>query len=111
MLQSGIGVGRNPKRAAPWLVAAANQGDVEAMFILGKMYVQGDGVPENIARGVALIINSAIGGYVPAMSMAADAYDRGFGVNRNPNEAIRFSRMAASYGDPEALAFLRSKGL
>ena len=43
----GKGVPKNKAEAVKWYRKAAEQGDADAQFNLGSMYVQGGGVPVN----------------------------------------------------------------
>lgn len=66
MYVKGIGVVTDFVRAEKWLLAAAEQGDGEAMYALSELYTQGaDGVEKSEDRAVRYRQGSAAAGFKP----------------------------------------------
>jgi TPR repeat protein len=66
MYVKGIGVVTNNVRAEKWLLAAAEQGDGEAMYALSELYTQGtDGVEKSEDKAVRYRQGSAAAGFTP----------------------------------------------
>ncbi len=66
MYVKGIGVITDYVRAEKWLLAAAEQGDGEAMFALSELYTQGaDGIDKSEDRAVRYRQGSAAAGFTP----------------------------------------------
>lgn len=67
MYVKGVGVVSDFVRAEKWLLAAAAQGDGEAMYALAELYTQGaDGVEKSEDRAVRYRQGSAAAGFEPA---------------------------------------------
>lgn len=65
-------------------------------------------------EAVSCYVQSYRQGYWPAASRVAYLVDNGLGVPRNTQQAVRWYRVAASYGDPQAeyiMGVAYSKGL
>ena len=66
MYVKGIGVVTDFVRAEKWLLAAAEQGDGEAMYALSELYTQGaDGIDKSEDRAVRYRQGSAAAGFTP----------------------------------------------
>ncbi len=66
MYVKGIGVVTDFVRAEKWLLAAAEQGDGEAMYALSELYTQGaDGIDKSEDRAVRYRQGSASAGFTP----------------------------------------------
>ncbi len=48
-------VQRDRRKAAEWLLKAANKNYAPAMFVVGKMALIGDGIQQNVEAGNQLI--------------------------------------------------------
>jgi len=59
MYHLGLGVDSNPEKAVLWYKKAASQGNAEAQFNLGIMYLDGIGVTENSAEALRWIARAA----------------------------------------------------
>jgi TPR repeat protein len=59
LYQSGNGVGANAVEAAWWCAKAAEQGQAEAQFQLGIMYLEGIGVTQNSSNALHWISQAA----------------------------------------------------
>ena len=53
MYDNGEGVPEDDTEAVTWYRKAAEQGDADAQFNLGRMYADGEGVPEDYVRAFA----------------------------------------------------------
>ena len=66
MYVKGVGVVTDYVRAEKWLLAAAEQGDGEAMYALSELYTQGaDGLEKSEDRAVRYRQGSAAAGFAP----------------------------------------------
>lgn len=66
MYVKGVGVVTNNVRAEKWLMAAAEQGDGEAMYALSELYTQGtDGVEKSEDKAVRYRQGAAATGFTP----------------------------------------------
>lgn len=82
---------------------AAEQGDVYAMYSLGKMYVAGTGVPQDHIKGRELYLKAAKLGNADAQTLVALIYRFGaLGVPKDPATGIEWLRKAAEQGNTEA---------
>jgi hypothetical protein len=89
---------RQNERAFEWFERAADAGDVNSVFMVGRMYLQGRGTARNASRGVDFLLRAAREGHANAMLMLADCYIDGDGVTRNPSQGIDWLRRAAGKG-------------
>lgn len=80
----------------------AEQGNANAQYNLGNMYMDGLGVPQNDAEAVKWFRRAADQGFVDAQSNLGAMYIDGKGVRQNHAEALRWLRLAADQGDAEA---------
>lgn len=88
--------------AAPHYRKAAENGHVEAQFVLATMYRTGRGMPLDMDRAVQWYGRSAEGGYSMAQFTLANMYLKGDGVARNMPMAIELFGQAAAQGHPQA---------
>ncbi len=56
----------NSPKAVEWITRAANQGYIEAEFLLGMMYKNGDAVPSNPVKAKAWFTRASQKGHVEA---------------------------------------------
>jgi TPR repeat protein len=107
----GNGVPSDAEAAQRWSLAAANQGQPVAQYVLGTLYLQAD---PNDSQAVRWFRAAADQGNVKAMHNLGIAFAQGQGVDKNPEEAVKwFTRAAAQgYRDSEFdLAVLYERGL
>ena len=83
MYDNGQGVSENDKMAVYWYRRAAEQGNAEAQFNLGAMYLQGQGVPQDDNMAIQWAIRAVEQGYVKAQFGLGLMYARGRGVPKN----------------------------
>ena len=111
----GRGAPRNLHKAFTLYRQAAEKGDVDAMFIVGGMYMQGQGTSINEAEAFKWLYNAAINGKSSKESerIWAQSFIKGQNVPQNYGEALHWYELAANGGDAEAqseLAFLYFSG-
>ena len=85
---------------------AAEQGDAEAQYNLGRMYANGEGVPQDDAEAARWYRLAADQGDASAQYALAGMYAYGRGVPQDEAEAVRWYRLAADQGDAGAQFFL-----
>jgi TPR repeat protein len=88
------------------LKAKAQQGDAEAQFRIGLIFVHGQGVPKNNAEAAGWFRKAADQGHAEAQHNLGVAYDKGEGVRHDSAEAVKWFRKAAEQGLAEAQAML-----
>ena len=76
----------------------AEQGDVEAMFCVGRMYANGFGVPMNDEMALKWYGLAAGEGHPEALYNLALMHANGWGVAMNDVPAAGFYRLAAGFG-------------
>ena len=81
---------------------AAEQGDSEAQYSLGGMYIQGEEVPKDYAKAAYWFHQAAEQEFIKAQTMLGLMYDRGEGVPEDNAEATRWYRLAAEQGYAQA---------
>lgn len=85
-----------------FLRSAADVGDAEASYELGKTYSRGEGVEQSDTRALEWWRKSASQHHVPAYMQIANAYRFGNGVPRDAGEAMVWLTKAAEAGDLKA---------
>lgn len=98
------------ERVALWQQRAA-QGDVSAMFELGRACRMGEGTPRDHVLATKWYRQAANRGSAAAMTKLGYAYDSGLGVTRDADAALGWWRKAASLGDADAMAKLAKLGV
>jgi len=81
---------------------AAEQGELSAQFMLGRMYRWGKGVPQDYAEAVKWYRKAAEKGDVRAQNNLGLMYMTGQGVELNYIEAHKWYQLAAEQGDTYA---------
>lgn len=81
----------------------ADQGNVAALYHLGRMYQNGWGVPRNIPQAVSYFQAADDSFYLPASAQLGKILLRGGdGVGANPVQAVHLLKKAALAGDSDA---------
>ncbi len=80
----------------------ANQGDAEAQYFLGHMYVEGQGVPRQYGKAAVWIRQAAEQGNGYGQFALGYLYDKGTGVAQDDAEAARWYRKSAEQGNTVA---------
>ncbi len=106
MYEQGLGVEKDPARAAALYVRAAAAGDITASFLLGDLYRRGAGVRKDLVRARALYEASAQRGdiiYAPAMVALGMLYEQGSGVRQDAAAAqVLYDKAKAAGHDVKA---------
>lgn len=89
---------RDQTEAAGWYKKAAEAGDAESQFAIGRMYARGEGVPQVSTSAARWFARSAEGGHVLATFNCAILLERGEGVSTDPAAARGLFIKAAERG-------------
>ncbi len=111
----GIGISKNINKAFKLYLKAAKQGDVDGMFIVGGLYMQGHGTVINQREAFKWLYKAAINGRSSKESqrILGQFFLSGNNVPQSYKEALHWYELAAMGGDAEAqseLAFLYFTG-
>ncbi|MEO6435970.1 MAG: tetratricopeptide repeat protein [Tepidisphaeraceae bacterium] len=112
----GRGTEQNHARSLQWFRAAADQGDADAQFNLGRIYGKAFGTyaklraaPHDEVQAVYWYCKSAEQGYLPAQSSLAEIYAEGSqGIARDYVKAYYWMSLAGAAGDAAASRKLES---
>ena len=102
MYAGGVGVPKDPWKAAEWLRKSAEQGNVLAQFNLGGMYQRGEGVLQSTNLAVSWYRKAAERGLAHAQYAMAVAYAFGWVEQKDDVQAVRWLRKASDQGEPQA---------
>lgn len=91
------------EKAVYWWTKAAEQGNAEAQYYLGRSFAYAQGVPEDYATAVCWWKLAAQQGHAEAQSELADCFYMGKGVLKDINTAVHWWQEAAAQGDMIAL--------
>ncbi|HSC42988.1 MAG TPA: SEL1-like repeat protein, partial [Candidatus Binatia bacterium] len=94
----GKGIAPDLREAGNWYQRAAELGDVESQFIIGRLYATGAGVPTNMREAAKWFLRAAEQGHATAAHNIAACYGNGTGVERNAAQAIEWYKKAAANG-------------
>jgi TPR repeat protein len=111
----GVGVSKNINKAFKLYLKAAKQGNVDGMFIVGGLYMQGHGTTVDQREAFKWLYQAAIKGRSSKESqrILGQFFLSGNNVPQNYIEALHWDELAAMGGDAEAqseLAFLYFTG-
>jgi uncharacterized protein len=98
----GISVKRNYRKAFPFLLEAANRGDVHTQNLVGYCYDLGLGVQSNKALALFWYRQAAKFNHSEALWNLALKYDKSDGVGVNDKKAFSLYMKAAELGDAPA---------
>ncbi|HOW64614.1 MAG TPA: tetratricopeptide repeat-containing serine protease family protein [Candidatus Paceibacterota bacterium] len=93
---------QEPVTAPLELAIAAEQGEAEAQYDLGRKLLAGDGVAADPAKGADWIQKAAKQGLPKAQITLSGLYLKGEGVEMDEVKAFDWMRRAAAQNDPEA---------
>lgn len=99
----------DPAKAAPYLIKAADDGDLEAMNALGLMYQSGNGVPRDLATAETFLRRAAHAGHVKARANLGEFLDPNSRDYKHRIEAIAWLILAEEAQDPVAKKVLAIK--
>jgi TPR repeat protein len=87
--------------ALTWTRPAAEQGNAEGQYLLGRMYGYGEGVPQDFGLAMTWLRRAADQGSAEAQYQLGLYFGKG-GVPKDPNEAQKWYLLAATNGNAEA---------
>ena len=99
-LLAGVGVLQNLAKAASWYRKATEQGNADAEYALGRMYLDGYGVPGDLSAAERLIRSAAERGNIKAQCSLATMYTNGEGVPQDYSQALTWYRKGADFRRP-----------
>lgn len=106
----GRGVPEDEKRAMEWAQRSAGQGNVDAMYFIGTMFVFGDSIPKTVQdpdqEAARWFFEAASRGHAEAEYGLGLLFLAGKGVVQNQEEALKWIRLAAEKGHASARSFL-----
>ena len=89
-------------KAAPLFKALAEQGNVQAEFFIGGMYLAGTGVPQDYAKALKWSRMAAEHGNTSAQFNLGKIYELGQGVPQDDVQAHMWFSLSTSSGDEQA---------
>jgi TPR repeat protein len=92
----------DPKQAFAWMTSAAEQGNNEAQYLLGDMYLQGKGVNKSEMEAITWYGKAAEQNSAYAQYSLGVMYYNGQGTEQNLQEAHKWLENAALQGHSEA---------
>ncbi|WP_230971180.1 tetratricopeptide repeat protein [Nitrogeniibacter aestuarii] len=106
----GHGVAEDESEAMVWAQRAAAQGEVDAMFFIGTMYVFGDTVHQTVddpdVEAAKWFFQAASRGHADAEYSLGLLFLAGKGVTQSQEEALKWIGRAAEHGHASARDFL-----
>ena len=93
---------KNYETARKEFETTAKEGDLEAYFQLGQIYLFGRGVKPDRTRGANYVKHAALRGHVPAAKLYGNLHITGEGTIIDRVEAVAWISYAANQGDQEA---------
>lgn len=106
MVEMGLGIDADPKRAAVIYAAAIEKNSALAMNRLGIMHLAGDGILQDYVRAAELICRSADLGNSDAQFNCANLYLQGKGVALDNAKAVELLTKASEADHVAAMNFL-----
>jgi len=113
LYEMGEGVSRDLNEAFKLYKRAADQGNSNAQYYLGKKYECGQGVTKDMNEAIKLYKLSADQGYTRAQFDLARMYSMGEGVPKDEKEAFRLYKLSAEQynsGSQNNLALMYQNG-
>ena len=93
--------------AFKWFANAAAQGNVEAQYLTGVMYMQGQGTEKSVKKALQFFSRAAEAGYADAQYVVGQSYYKGLGIRQNMSEARKWLGKAAQNGNQAAQELLQ----
>ncbi len=106
--RKGLGVARDPLKAAEWYRRAAELDFAPAQANLASMYLSGEGVPRQYVEAVKWFERAAHQSHTIAQYNLGLMYERGLGVPRSESTALAWYYNAANGGHKKAAERLSS---
>ena len=88
----------NPAKAIDWYNKVANQGNAEAQYRLGKMYLEGRGIRQDDKQAAHWFEKSAEKDHPQAQYQLGNMYYEGKGVEQDYEKAFSYCMQAAKHG-------------
>jgi TPR repeat protein len=111
-LAKKLRIEREIDEARRQLQAAADGGNVEAMYEVGAAYVDGGwGFAANLFHAFKWVGQAAEEGHGPAMARLSELYREGKGVTRDVQKAVEWGAKAIQSRDTFAIGYCYYKGL
>jgi len=89
-------------QAHTYFSKAANQGETNAQYYLGMMFLNGNGVKKNTETAFTYISQAAKKGHKEATYQLAQMYDGGWGTAKDKEQAKNWYKKAADQGNEAA---------
>ena len=109
----GRGVPEDEKQAMLWARRSADQGNLDAMFFVGTMFVFGDTIPKTVEdpdlEAAKWLFEAASRGHADAEYGLGLLFLAGKGVEQNQAEAMKWIARAAEHGHAVAKSFLADR--
>jgi len=105
---TGADPARTTDAAVQFYGRAADSGNREAAFRLGRMYELGKGVPQDYSKAFGYYQKSALRGFLAGQVALGSLYERGLGTKSNYVYAYTFYGLAARHDDASANQHLQS---
>ena len=106
----GRGVPEDEDKALQWARRSADQGNLDAMYFIGNMYVFGERLPNSVQdpdqEAARWYFEAARKGHAEAEYGLGLLFLAGKGVVQDQEEAMRWIRSAADHGHAGARSFL-----
>ena len=106
LFAQGLGVDRNPDKAAGLYLQSSEAGYAPAQFSLGMAYLAGEGVDQDYKQAALWWVKAAEQENGQATFNLAELYQKGHGVKKDVDIARRLYQKAADLGDVRAIQLL-----
>lgn len=93
--------------AFKWFMSAAAQGNLEAQYLTGVMYMQGLGTEKSVKKALQAFSRAAEAGQPDAQYVVGQSYYKGLGIRQNMKEARKWLGKAAENGNQAAKELLQ----
>ncbi len=88
------------------LAKEVEKGNIDAMYKLGKLYMNGYDCPKDFKKAFELLLKAAENGHVKASGMVADRFIRNILDLGDRDKAIKYTTILAESGDIYAMNYL-----
>lgn len=105
-LDYGIATDISLENSFAWYKLAADTGDHDSQFTIGRSYLEGHGVEQSYKKAAKYFQSSAEQGNAMAMNHLGYLYTYGLGVRENGQRAKQWLEKAIEYQSPDANANL-----
>ena len=93
--------------AFKWFMNSAAQGNLEAQYLTGVMYMQGLGTEKSVKKALQAFSRAAEAGHPDAQYVVGQSYYKGLGIRQNMKEARKWLGKAAENGNQSAQELLK----